>query len=154
MTTARTQDGLALRVARPQDFSAVQELLVASSLPLDGVEEALEHFQLAEADGQLVAVGGLEIRGAYALLRSVAVHPDWRSRGLGRRIVERLIAEADARQLRGLYLLTTTAADYFPHFGFERVTREMVPPELRGTAEFQGACPASATVMRREAVSS
>ena len=45
-------------------------------------------------------------------------------------------------------LLTTTAEDYFPRFGFERTDRSVVPEEVRESAEFRGACPASATVMQ------
>lgn len=38
---------------------------------------------------------------------------------------------------------------YFPSFGFERITRDEVPADVQTTGEFQGACPDSATVMRR-----
>jgi amino-acid N-acetyltransferase len=63
--------------------------------------------------------------------------------------VNQVIAEGEARRLRALYLLTTTADEYFPAFGFERTTRDGVPDGVRATAEFQTACPASATVMRK-----
>jgi amino-acid N-acetyltransferase len=62
----------------------------------------------------------------------------------------RVIAEAEARGIRALYLLTTTAEHYFPSFGFTRTTRDAVPEEVKTTAEFQGACPASAVVMSRD----
>jgi len=81
------------------------------------------------------------------LLRSVAVADDWRSHGVGRALVTRVISDAEARGLRGLYLLTTTAERYFPSFGFRPVSRDEVPDDVRATSEFQGACPASATVM-------
>jgi amino-acid N-acetyltransferase len=83
------------------------------------------------------------------LLRSVAVVPTWRSKGLGRELVTRIIADAERRGIQALYLLTTTAERYFPTFGFEPITREEVPADVQTTGEFQGACPASATVMRR-----
>ena len=69
--------------------------------------------------------------------------------GLGRALVSRAIAEAEARGIRALYLLTTTAERYFPSFGFERVERDAVPAEVLGTAEFRHACPATATAMCR-----
>ena len=50
---------------------------------------------------------------------------------------------------KALYLLTTTAESYFPSFGFAPTSREAVPEDVRATAEFQGACPASAAVMVR-----
>jgi N-acetylglutamate synthase-like GNAT family acetyltransferase len=142
-------DAPRLRPATPSDLAAVERLLTASSLPLDGVREALGTFVVAEAGGDIVGVAGLEICCDNALLRSVAVQPAWRSRGLGRALVTRVISDAEARGLRALYLLTTTAERYFPSFGFRTITRDEVPEDLRETAEFRDACPASATVMCR-----
>jgi len=139
-----------VRAAAPTDLSAVERLLTTSGLPLDGVREALPTFVVAEAGGDIVGVAGLEQRGDNALLRSVAVTPTWRAHGLGRALVSRVISDAEARGLHALYLLTTTADRYVPSFGFHEVTRNDVPSDLRDTAEFQVACPASATVMCRE----
>jgi len=144
--------GATLRRATPSDETAVAALLTASSLPLDGVHEALPCFVVAEDAGEIVGVAGIEacgIAGEHALLRSVAVAPAWRNRGLGRVLVTRAIAEAEARGANALYLLTTTADRYFPSFGFTVTTRDAVPDDVRATAEFRGACPASATVMTR-----
>jgi N-acetylglutamate synthase and related acetyltransferases len=110
----------------------------------------LADFVVAEADDDIVGVAGLEVCCNGALLRSVAVAPDWRSHGLGRALVTRVISDAEARGIRALYLLTTTAEHYFPSFGFQRIAREEVPADVRETAEFSSACPASATVMCRE----
>ena len=150
MTTTTTNHAVTLRSATRDDLPAVERLLTASSLPLAGVAENLASFVVAESNGQLVGVAGLEVCCSNALLRSTAVDPEWRGRGVGRRLVERVIAEAEARGTRALYLLTTTAEHYFPSFGFSRTTREAVPDEVRATAELQGACPASAVVMSRE----
>ncbi|HEY9426728.1 MAG TPA: arsenic resistance N-acetyltransferase ArsN2 [Gemmatimonadaceae bacterium] len=139
-----------VRPAAPADLAAIERLLTASSLPLDGVRDALADFVVAEADDDIVGVAGLEVCCNGALLRSVAVAPDWRSHGLGRALVTRVISDAEARGIRALYLLTTTAEHYFPSFGFQRIAREEVPADVRETAEFSSACPASATVMCRE----
>ncbi len=138
-----------VRPARPGDLPRVEALLATSDLPLDGVAETFDTFVVAEHDGALVGVAGLEVCCDNALLRSVAVAGDWRSRGLGRQLVTRVIAEAEARGIRALYLLTTTAEHYFPSFGFATVARDAVPADVRATREFAGACPASATVMAR-----
>src|SRR3712207_4548223 len=149
MTTVRNDQTVLLRRASDRDLAAVERLLTASSLPLEGVAENLASFVVAESGGDLVGVAGLEVCCNNALLRSTAVDPAWRGRGVGRQLVERVIAEAEARGIRALYLLTTTAERYFPSFGFARTTREAVPDEVRATAEFQGACPASAVVLSR-----
>ena len=148
--TVNTESAITIRAATHGDYRAVADLLTASSLPLDGVAEALPAFVVAESDGALVGVAGLEICCDDALLRSVAVRPEWRSLGVGRALVTRVIADAEARGLHALYLLTTTAEHYFPSFGFRAIERDAVPDDVRATAEFQGACPASAVVMCRE----
>lgn len=145
---AITQDGMAtLRPAAGSDLAGIERLLTASALPTSGVAEAVCGFLIAESQGEIVGVVGMEYRGSYGLLRSTAVAPEWRGRGLARQLVMRIIAEAESRGIRALYLLTTTAETYFPSFGFHNTTRDTVPDEIRETGEFQGVCPASATVM-------
>ena len=138
-----------LRAATAADLPAIERLLTDAHLPLAGVADALPTFVVAEDAGNLVGAAGLELCGNDALLRSVVVAPAWQSRGVGRSLVSRAIQEAESRRLHALYLLTTTAEHYFPTFGFERTTRDAVPESVRATEEFQTACPASATVMRR-----
>lgn len=139
-----------VRPAAPADLAAVERLLAASGLPLDGVREALPGFVVAQAGDDVVGVAGLETCCDNALLRSVAVADAWRSHGLGRALVTRVIADAEARGIHALYLLTTTAERWFPSFGFRQVARAEVPADVRATKEFASACPASATVMRRD----
>jgi amino-acid N-acetyltransferase len=142
------QTAAAIRPATSADLPQITALLTTADLPIVGVAEALSRFFVAESNDRIVGVVGIEACcDRYALLRSTAVHDDWRGRGLGRKLVERAIAEAEAQGIEALYLLTTTAESYFPSFGFVRVTREDVPSEVKATEEFQSACPASATVM-------
>jgi amino-acid N-acetyltransferase len=146
-------DGAAtIRRAKPEDRERIEQLLVESDLPTVGVADALGGFFVAEHAGALAGVVGVEDCGDYGLLRSTAVAPAWRGRGLGRQLVECAIAESESKGMSALYLLTTTAERYFPGFGFSTTTRDVVPAALRETEEFQGACPASATVMVRELV--
>lgn len=138
-----------IRPAIPDDLPAVEALLVASGLPTAGVAGALGSFLVATHDDAIVGVVGVEQCCGYGLLRSTAVDASWRSRGLGRRLVERAIAGAESAGLQALYLLTTTAERYFPSFGFSVTTRDEVPDVVRDTVEFRSACPASAVVMVR-----
>jgi len=139
----------ALRAASPSDLPEVERLLTAAGLPLAGVVAALPTFTVADVGGSLVGVAGLEVCCDNALLRSVAVAPEWQGRGLGRALVARVIADAESRGVRALYLLTTTAEHYFPSFGFVRTSRDQVPEDVRASAEFRGVCPSSAVVMER-----
>lgn len=138
-----------IRGATPADLPRIERLLTASSLPLAGVRDALPAFVVAEAGADIAGVAGLEICCDNALLRSVAVAPEYRSQGVGRALVLRLIGAAEAKGLRALYLLTTSAEQYFPSLGFRTIQRAEVPDDVRATEQFTSACPASATVMTR-----
>jgi protein-tyrosine-phosphatase/N-acetylglutamate synthase-like GNAT family acetyltransferase len=131
-----------------QDHPAVLALLRAEGLVVEGIPDDLAHFLVARTGGgAVVGVAGLEPHGESALLRSVAVAPAHRGTGLGRRLVERLLDDAHAAGIGEVVLLTETARDWFPRFGFAPTTREQVPAAVRGSVEFTGACPDSATVM-------
>jgi amino-acid N-acetyltransferase len=65
-------------------------------------------------------------------------------------LVETLLDRAHGSRLDEIYLLTTTAENFFPKFGFVATTRATVPGALQASAEFQGACPDTAVVMKRK----
>jgi N-acetylglutamate synthase-like GNAT family acetyltransferase len=147
-----------VRSATGADLPHVERLLRGSGLPTEGVPELIATHpadflvgEVAAADGSphTVAVAGLEVHGPFALLRSTAVDPTWRAQGVGDRLTRGLIALAESRSVEALYLLTTTAEDYFPRFGFTRVSRDEVPEAIAATSEFRTACPQSAAVMMR-----
>jgi N-acetylglutamate synthase-like GNAT family acetyltransferase len=138
-----------IRNAKESDISAVESLLSASDLPLDGVRENFSSFVVAENEDGVAGVVGLEKFGSVALLRSAVVAPEHRGGGIGRQLVEQLLERADEAGIDELYLLTTTAENYFPRFGFTRTTRSAVPDAVKESAEFRGACPDTAVVMTR-----
>lgn len=146
MTGTASKTAFDLRPARAGDHHAVIELLEANKLPVAGVPGSLEHFIVAEADGRTVGTIGLERYGQYGLLRSAAVAADWQGRGVGRALVNRLLAHSKELGLSAIYLLTTTADGYFPAFGFNAVSRSNVPAEVQESVEFTSACPSSAAV--------
>src|SRR5262244_3548539 len=137
-----------VRPASAEDWPAIEQLLRLRERPADGARSQLEGFLAVEEDGVLVGCAGLEQYGDVGLLRSVAVAETLAGRGLGRQLVTSSIDLARQRRLRDLYLLTTTAADYFPRFGFEPLPREALPAVLSASEELRGACPASAIAMR------
>jgi len=136
--------------AESKALPEVVALLQISSLPIAGAAEHFDSFLVTRAeDGSLAGCVGLEIHGGVGLLRSLAVASPARGSGLGTRLVERLLDLARAKGVETLYLLTTSAEDYFPRFGFERLAREDADPKLEASEELRGACPASAVLMRR-----
>jgi amino-acid N-acetyltransferase len=154
MCAAESTTDAKIRVATSADRLAIERLLEANDMPVAGIPQALEGFFVAESDGEIVGVIGVEQWGDDGLLRSAAVESRARGVGLGRRLVDHAVVFAEGRALRRLYLLTTTAEHYFPAFGFSRVERDAVPAEIQQSVEFRGACPASAVAMMRTARSS
>ncbi len=137
-----------IRDATPTDLPAVRQLLRDADLPLAGIPEDLKGFLVAERE-TIVGAIGLERYADAGLLRSAVVAPSARGSGIGEALVQALMSHAGAAGVRDLVLLTTTALDWFPRFGFTRITRAEAPESLHASAEFQGACPASAIVMRK-----
>lgn len=138
---------LHFRPAASADWPSIEHLLVAAGLPLDGAADHLANFVVGEADGRVMCVGGFEQYGASALLRSVAVSEELRGSGVGDTLLRTLRDAAQSHGVAKLFLLTTTAADFFGKRGFKVIARAEAPAALQASREFQGVCPASATAM-------
>ena len=138
---------LTVRPASAADWEAIAALLDQHRLPLAGARDHVTDFLVAVQDatrrrrrrpGDDTATR--RCCGPWLCRRQVAVSArDW---------CEALLEHAHQAGVGNVVLLTTTAAAFFPRFGFTVVTREDVPAAVHASAEFQGACPASATVMR------
>jgi amino-acid N-acetyltransferase len=123
-------------------------LLAGCDLPTsDLVANALVRLYGGRIDGELVGVVGFEPFGQVALLRSLAVAPSQRGKGLGQALVASAEAHATAQGIDSLYLLTTTAAAFFARLGYTTVERALAPAAIRATRQFAGLCPAAATLM-------
>ena len=137
-----------ITAARAGDVDAIKQLLEVNELPLEGVDDHWKTFVVARDGETLVGCGGSEAYSNAALIRSIAVEPTHRNRGIARMIVRQLLDRLSAIGVREFYLLTTTAQDYFKKRGFKKCDRDEVNPQLLASREFQDACPSSATVMR------
>lgn len=140
-----------LEFARPGDEAQVKQILAGCELPHDDITSThLRHFFVARDDNQLVGVIGLEILGGSALLRSLAVPDGYRDQGLGSKLTERAEEYARSQKVKRLYLLTTTAGDFFAARGYQETGRETVPADVQGTVEFRNLCPSSAVCMVKQ----
>ena len=149
MTQPATTTRHHIRAATPADEAAVRDLLAQADLPLHGLGDYFaDGYAVAEADGTVVGAEGVEVYADDGLLRSAVVAASWRGRGIGDALTRDRITWARERGLVALYLLTTTASQYFPRFGFAPVAREAAPPGVRGSREFASACPDTAAFMR------
>ena len=139
----------AIRPAQGSDVASVRVLLALSRLPEDGLTDPLgEGYAVAEVDGRVIGVAGVETHGDHGLLRSVAVAPEWRLRGVGEALVADRIEWARERGLESMHLITTDAARYFERVGFRTVAREDAPAPIRASREFAIVCPENARLMR------
>ena len=135
--------------ARQKDANHLVALLRESSLPLDGFLDHLSTTLVARSNAGIIGIAGLELYADGALLRSVCVGAGSKGAGVGRQLVDAIVRMATDHRISALYLLTTTADDYFTRFGFERIERRQVPLSVQSSIEFTSACPSSATVMRK-----
>lgn len=139
--------------AKKSDRGAIVALLQMTGLPPDGIEPHLETFfvikhpEAGTEPESLIGSIGLEVYGKSALLRSFAVHPDFRGIGIGTRLVKRTIETAKDMGITRLFLLTDTAEEYFKKKGFAVVTRNQVPEDMKQSIEFTTLCTSAPSMM-------
>lgn len=140
---------VSIRAAQSDDLPAVEALLQAAALPVDGVRDFFPaNYAIAERSDAVVGAIGVEVYGRHGLLRSVVVAPDERGSGLGSQLTVERLAWCRTMGLADAFLLTTTAAGFFEKLGFVAIERSAAPAEVQRASEFAVVCPSSAVVMR------
>jgi amino-acid N-acetyltransferase len=128
--------------------SGVKQLLSESGLPIEDITvQHLQHFFGFGSGPELEGLVGLELYGEVALLRSLAVASSRRGTGLGSGLVAHAERHARDQGVQSLYLLTTTAEQFFLRRGYARIPRDEAPTAIKGTREFSGICPVSSVFM-------
>lgn len=131
---------LDIRAPAPGDIDGILTLMApfveaGDLLPRTPVEVLVDlaSFVIGVApDGQVVGVGALRRYGiALAEVRSLAVRPDFRERGMGRAIVEALLAKAQAHAVAEVFALTRRPA-FFYRLGFAPASMERFPDKVWG----------------------
>lgn len=148
IATIPQMDEITIAPAHAEDLETIKSLLSSSGLPTAGVDEHWKTFLVAKDGDAIVGCGGAEAYQFAALIRSIAVVPEYRKQSIGRKIVRQLLDRLASRGLREFYLLTTDAEAYFRKRGFKPIDRDEVHPQLLSSREFQDACPSSAICMR------
>ena len=139
----------AIERALDSDRSAIERLLTANGLPLDGLDIALPTAVVARGEGGVVGCAAFEPYGSVGLLRSICVAAPLRGTGLGRKLVGATEQLAAAVGISELFLLTETAETWFPRLGYVPTPRASLPAALMTSSEFTGACPDSAAVLHK-----
>ena len=131
------------------DFDAIKRLLQGSLLPSRDVGEGRQRFIVASEAGRIIGCAGLQVAGEDGLVRSMAVHWTRRNAGLGSRLHQRLLLEAVLAGVKTLWVVTTTAEDFFVRHGFAKVEAAAVPAALQASEEFTAFVPGGSAVMSR-----
>ncbi|MFB9967343.1 ribosomal protein S18-alanine N-acetyltransferase [Sinosporangium siamense] len=83
------------------------------------------HYVVALLDGAVVAYGGLAAAGDQADVQTIAVLAEHRRLGIGRKIMDELLAEAVRRGAESVFLEVRadneSAQAMYDDFGFERI---------------------------------
>lgn len=141
-----------IRRARTSDVRGIRRLLdiyapagVLLDKPMVALFEDVQEFWVAEADGAVVGCGALHVMWEdLAEVRTLAVDPQWRGRGIGHILLERLLETARALGVRRVFCLTFEV-DFFAAHGFTEIEGSPVTPEVydellrsydEGVAEF------------------
>jgi len=147
--TTEISPSLALKIAiTEKERQQAITLLQQHKLPVTDIDEDKILYLLLDGE-ETIGTVGLEIFEDGALLRSVSVIKEKQGKGYGKFInaqIEKYVKEAG---INCLYLLTTTAKDFFDKQGYGVISREEAPAAVKQTAEFTSLCPASAVVMKK-----
>jgi len=139
-----------LRSAVRSDWHHIAALLEQCGLPTSDTFERIEDFQVAIYEDRIVGCAAAEYHGPHVLIRSVAVEPAYRERGIATRLVDVLLLRARGTEARDAYIFSTVAPAYFARWGFSLVTAENVPQEIKLSPAVQRAALTSALCMRCE----
>lgn len=134
--------------AKAKDLDLIIELLKQNNLPYQDIKTENKDFFLAYDNSIFVGIVGLEKFDNIALLRSMVVKEDIRNKGYGKQICSKLIEYTKTKGIKELYVLTTTAKDFFEKIGFSTIERNSAPDAIKNTTEFLGLCPSSAICLK------
>jgi amino-acid N-acetyltransferase len=145
-----------VREAQLANLPAVLQLLELVHLPTEGVKEHFTYFLVgldtsanSHTNAQVISCVGLEMYLPSALLRSLAVHPAFQGRGIGKKMVQAVSAWARKLEVQHLFLLTDTAVDFFQNLGFNNINREQVPKNVQQSIEFTKLCPTAPCLTKK-----
>ncbi|CAN7340896.1 Amino-acid acetyltransferase [compost metagenome] len=141
---------LHLRLASLADLPQIAALLEQCRLTTDGVAEIIDSFHVAHSDSRIIGCAAAERHGESIVIRSVAVEPASRDRGVATRLVDALLMRARGTDVRHAVLLSESAPAYFARWGFSLIPADKAPSDARASSEFQGAPPTSALCMHCE----
>lgn len=132
------------------DLQQIIELLKENNLPTSDISLNTQQFWKYQPDDKIKALAGIEPYGEYAIFRSFVSHLSIRGKGVAFKLYQHSLKEAKKQGINRLFLLTTTAKDWFLKHKWTVIERSSVPNQIANSKEFKSICPASATCMSIE----
>jgi amino-acid N-acetyltransferase len=125
---------LTVRKAVMHDIASILQLVnsyAARGAMLSRTEfemsEAIRDFTVVTLDGELLGCGALHFYSpTTAEIRSLAVWDHAKTKGVGRKLVEALVAEAEQYELHAVFAFTYVV-EFFSRVGFHHVERGALP---------------------------
>lgn len=97
----------------------IQEQNVPQDLEWDGEDAQACHVLACDAEGKVIGTARLLLHGTLAHIGRMAVLKPWRKRGVGRALLECVMAEARRRGASAAFLnAQTTAVAFYERAGF------------------------------------
>jgi amino-acid N-acetyltransferase len=128
--------GVVVRRARTSDVPEIKRLVdtyagrILLEKNLVTLYESVQEFWVAELDGAVVGCGALHVLWSdLGEVRTVAVDPAVKGRGIGHAIVGRLLQVARELELKRLFVLTFETA-FFGRHGFTEIEGTPVTAEV------------------------
>ncbi len=110
-----------IRKAAHSDIKDIKTLLSFYYLDTEKVEKNLPEFIVATLDNKVVGCACLDIEEVVEL-RSIAVLPSYRNKGIGSRLVDEILSRA-SESTNVVYLRTTSPA-FFEKKGFQKLKND------------------------------
>ncbi|MDD2391200.1 MAG: GNAT family N-acetyltransferase [Desulfobacterales bacterium] len=140
-----------IELASSMDEKPIKALLHESRLVYEDITPSLlKNFLVMKDDSALVGVVGLEVQSRFALLRSLAVNPKFRSRGYAARLLEAAERYSEYLGVVTLFMVTTAAHGFFFNHGFKSEDRMTAASLLHLVEHFQRLCPPPSLCLIKE----
>jgi len=134
--------------ASQNSFTAAVRLLQTCGLPTEDLNPGTQLFVAEEGD-EVVGTIAVEYNFEHALLRSLSVAEEKRNRGVASFLVGFIEDYVQKQGVQTIFLLTTTAKEFFHHKGYKIIERSAAPDFIKSTAEFKTLCSSTSTLMKK-----
>jgi amino-acid N-acetyltransferase len=105
-----------IRDALPEDILSIQVLMSTYFLDIEGV--LVEDFVVAQSGEKIVGAGAI-VNGRFPEVHSIAVHPNYRGKGIGSSVIRYLLLKMKNRNDADICVYTrTTSPQFFEKAGF------------------------------------